>query len=241
MSFILISIVGMTQISILLWLLASNYRTQKALRWWHSRQLARMRQEGEAIRNGVLQNTFVMRRHLESPLPSSREIQQKLDTHYLENMEKFHYSLRELSDYLYPAYIDESLPLAIRHLLDTWKNRFPSLNIEYNLPTEWRDESGVRSASASGNRSQVILMALEEFLFCLVSNNLTNCSVFVSLTLQGNLSELMIKLTDLDVSKFTFIAATTDLLHLCRALKFWISGECFYCRQNQAEICYLRW
>jgi hypothetical protein len=234
MSFILISIVGITLISILLWLLASNYRTQRALRWWHSRQLARMRQEGEAIRNGILQNTFVMRRHLESPLPSSPEIQQKLDIHHLENIEQFHYSLRELSDYLYPAYIDESLPLAIRHVLNTWKNRFPSLNIEYELPTEWHDESG--------DRSQVILIALEELLTWSVSNTSNNFSLLVSLTLQGNLNELMIKFTGLDVSKFTLTTATTeDLLHLCRALKFWISGKCFHCRQNQAEIWYLRW
>ncbi|MGB6298282.1 MAG: hypothetical protein WBF90_19140 [Rivularia sp. (in: cyanobacteria)] len=234
MSFILISIVGITVISILLWLLASNYRTQRALRWWHSRQLARMRQEGEAIRNGVLQNTFVMRRHLESPLPSSPESQQKLDTHYLENIEKFHYSVRELSDYLYPAYIDESLPLAIRYVLDTWKNRFPGLNIECELPTEWRDEPS--------DRSQVILMALEELLACHVSNNSNNFSLFVSLILQGNLNELMIKFTYLDVSKFTYNVVTTDdLLHLCRALKFLLSGKCSRYRQNQAEIWCLRW
>ncbi len=234
MSFILICIVGITVISILLWLLASNYTTQRALRWWHSRQLARMRQEGEAIRNGVLQNTFVMRRHLESPLPSSPESQQKLDTHYLENIEKFHYSVRELSDYLYPAYIDESLPLAIRYMLDSWKNRFPSLNIECELPTEWRDEPS--------DRSQVILMALEELLTYCVSNVSNNFSLFVSLTLQGNLSELMIKFTGLDMSKFTSTTASTDdLLHLCRALKFWLSGKCSRYRQNQAEIWYLRW
>lgn len=226
MSFILISIVGITVISILLWLLASNYRTQRALRWWHSRQLARMRQEGEAIRNGVLQNTFIMRRHLESPLATSSESQQKLKTHYLENIEKFHYSLRELSDYLYPAYIDESLPLAIRHVLDTWNRRFPSLNIESELPTEWSDKSS--------DRSQVILIALEELLAYCVSNNSSNFSLFVSLTPQGNWNELMIK--------FTAIASTTDdLLHLCRALKFWLSGKCSRYRQNQAEIWYLRW
>ncbi|BAZ02741.1 hypothetical protein NIES37_67540 [Tolypothrix tenuis PCC 7101] len=234
MSFILISIVGITVISILLWLLASNYRTQRALRWWHSRQLARMRQEGEAIRNEVLQNTFVLRRHLESPLPTSSESQHKLNTHYLENIEKFHYSLKELSDYLYPAYVDESLPLAIRHMLDTWNKRFPSLNIQYELPNEWREESR--------DRSQVILIALEELLNYCVSNTSTNFSLFVSLTLQGNLNELMIKFTDLDVSKSTLTAATTDdLLHLCRALKFWLSGKCSRYRQNQTEIWYLRW
>ncbi|MBD2207855.1 hypothetical protein H6G33_36610 [Calothrix sp. FACHB-1219] len=185
-----------------------------------------MRQEGEAIRNGVLQNTFIMRRHLESPLATSSESQQKLKTHYLENIEKFHYSLRELSDYLYPAYIDESLPLAIRHVLDTWNRRFPSLNIESELPTEWSDKSS--------DRSQVILIALEELLAYCVSNNSSNFSLFVSLTPQGNWNELMIK--------FTAIAATTDdLLHLCRALKFWLSGKCSRYRQNQAEIWYLRW
>ncbi|MBD2241355.1 hypothetical protein H6G35_33015 [Aulosira sp. FACHB-113] len=193
-----------------------------------------MRQEGEAIRNEVLQNTFVLRRHLESPLPTSSESQHKLNTHYLENIEKFHYSLKELSDYLYPAYVDESLPLAIRHMLDTWNKRFPSLNIQYELPNEWREESR--------DRSQVILIALEELLNYCVSNTSTNFSLFVSLTLQGNLNELMIKFTDLDVSKSTLTAATTDdLLHLCRALKFWLSGKCSRYRQNQTEIWYLRW
>jgi hypothetical protein len=80
MYFILIAISGITLISILVWLLVSNYRNQRALRWWHSRQLARMHQEGEAIRDGMLQSTFFIRRHLESPLPSNAEAQDKLDT-----------------------------------------------------------------------------------------------------------------------------------------------------------------
>ena len=233
MSFILISIVGITLISILLWLLASNYRTQRALRWWHSRQLVRMRQEGEAIRNGILQNTFVMRRHLESPLPSNPEIQQKLDIHHLENIEQFHYSLRELSDYLYPAYIDESLPLAIRYVLDTWKNRFSSLDIEYELPTEWRDESS--------DRSQVILMLLEEFLDLVVLEVTINPTICVRLKQQKTLSELVIQVTFSKETKLTDIKTSADIFHLSRTVEILLFGKCYRHRRHQTETWYLRW
>ncbi len=232
MYFILIAISGITLISILVWLLVSNYRSQRAFRWWHSRQLAKMHQEGEAIRNGVLQTTFFMRRHLESPVPSSTETQHKLDKRYLESIEKFHDSLKELSDYLYPAYIDESLPLAIQHLLDTWKNR-SSLNLEYELPTEWGDEAC--------ERIHLVLMLLEEFLHTYVLEVTKNPAVCVKLKQQTTLSELMIQVTYPEESNLTDIKTSDDIFHLSRTIETLLKAKCYYHRRHQTETWYLRW
>ncbi|BDA76288.1 unknown protein (plasmid) [Calothrix sp. PCC 7716] len=191
-----------------------------------------MHQEGEAIRNGVLQTTFFMRRHLESPVPSSTENQHKLDKHYLESIEKFHNSVKELSDYLYPAYIDESLPLAIQHLLDTWKNR-SGLKLEYELPTEWSDEAC--------ERIHLFLMLLEEFLRIYVLEVTNNPSVYVKLKQQKTLSELMIQFTYSEESKLNDIKTVDDIFHLYRTIEILLSAKCYHHRRHKTETWYLRW
>ena len=222
---------GITLISILVWLLVSNYRSQRALRWWHSRQLARMHKEGEAIRNGVLQTTFFMRRHLESPVPGSVETKHKLDKHYLESIEKFHNSLKELSDYLYPAYIDESLPLAIQHLLDTWK--CSGVNLEYELPTEWGDETC--------ERIHLVLMLLEEFLHIIVSEVTNNPTVCVKLKQEQTQSELTIQVTYSKESNLTDIKTLDDTFHLFRTVEILLFAKCYRHRRHKTETWYLRW
>ncbi len=173
-----------------------------------------------------------MRRHLESPVPSSTETQHKLDKRYLESIEKFHDSLKELSDYLYPAYIDESLPLAIQHLLDTWKNR-SSLNVEYELPTEWGDETC--------ERIHLVLMLLEEFLRILVSEVTNNPTVCVKLKQEKTLSELIIEVTNSKESDLTDIKTSDDIFHLSRTVEILLFGKCYRHRRHQTETWYLRW
>jgi hypothetical protein len=233
MYFIPISVVIITLILNVVWLFTLYYRTQRALQWWHGKQYLRMHQQGDIIRNGLLQNTFVIRRHLELPLSSNVEMQQKLDNQYLENIEKFHHSLKQLSDYLYPAHIDYSLPLAIRYLLDTWKNNSPSLNLKYELPTDWRDESH--------ERSHLILIAIEELLHIFVSDISSYSSVFVSLKSHQHLGELMIQITYPEVPDITSKPPSSDLIYLCLAVKFLTSCQCFYRQQNQKTMWYLRW
>lgn len=227
------SVVIITCIVVVLWLLVSYYRTQQALFWWNSRQWIKMCQQGEVIRNGLLQESFIIRRHLELSSINCPESQQQEEQYYLATIEKFHYSLKELSDYLCVGHIDDSLPLAIKSLLTGWKSRIPALHLELELPTEWHHESHFIS--------RVILVVLEELLQMTLSDISSSVFIFISLKPREHFSELMVQIIGLDVSKLTFKSRSTQSDHLRRAFQFLTFGECFHHRNKDTEIWYFRW
>ncbi|MEC4812303.1 MAG: hypothetical protein SAK29_03345 [Scytonema sp. PMC 1069.18] len=217
-------------VAFVLWMLVSYHRTQQALHWWYHRQHIRMRQEGEVIRDKMLQELFVLRRYIELSEVSPNGNRNKLEKYDLENIEKIHHSFKQLSEYLYPAYIDDSLPLAIRCLLESWKTRNLELNIKHDLPQEWDNEPG--------DRIRTILTAVEELLI-IVSEISAPLSIVVSLEKHRHLSELKIQLTFPNPLKLT--SQSQELDSLCCAFKFIISGECFYYQEYSTQTWYFRW
>ncbi|MUG94342.1 hypothetical protein F7734_18955 [Scytonema sp. UIC 10036] len=195
----------------------------------------RMHQEGEAIRDGLLQKSFIIRRHLELSLSDRAENQQQQNQSYLETIEKFHSSLKKLSEYLSPPYIDDNLPLAIRSLLESWKLRISVLNLELELPTELAQERE--------KYNHVIFMALEELLQIMLSDipSSSPISLFVSLRSQGNLYELVVQVTNCTVSEITYNSHLTEFNYLRHAFKFLTSGECFHHQVDRTDTWYFRW
>lgn len=116
------------------------------LQWWQQQRITSLKQEADAIRNGVLQEVFAIRRLL--ALCSTQQTAQKRDNldcapHAVElDLEKIHTSLNQLSDRLDPPYIQESLPLAIGHAADKWK---ASLPLTLHLPQAWPSEPTVHA------------------------------------------------------------------------------------------------
>jgi hypothetical protein len=226
-------VVIITSSAIVLYLLLSYQQTQRALIWWNSRQWLKMYQEGEAIQNGLLQESFVIRRHLEISSVDPSFCQQEQEQYYLATMEKFHNSLKELSDYLSPAHIDDSLPLAIQYLLVKWESRIPGLNLQMKLPNEWHHELLFTS--------RCILLVLEELLQMTSSIFCSTLSIFVSLETRENFHELKVKLTDLKTSKQIYISNLPESDYLRRAFIFSTFGECFYEHDDAAEIWHFQW
>jgi hypothetical protein len=228
------SIIIIICIVVVWWLINSRHRTQQAMIWWHDRQYAKMCQEGEAIRNGLLQESFVVRRHLELSALDSSGIQFSQHQYYLTTIEKFHHSLKELSDYLFPAHIDDSLSLAIKHLLVEWKLHSPELKLSMDLPADLKsDRPQVR---------RIILMALEEILHLSsvnsYSQNLKLVSLSVDLKNQEYFSKLKVEFNYKNLCQGT---QTIEYDYLRRAFHFLTFGKCWYCRQGNAEIWYFHW
>ncbi|MHC5855997.1 hypothetical protein [Nostoc sp.] len=192
-----------------------------------------MHQEAEMIHNDLLQELFVIRRNLEISSINPSLYQQQQQQSNLATIEKFHHSLEELSDYLSPAHIDDSLPLAIQHTLVKWRSRIPELNLQMELPTDWTTESLYTL--------RVVLMALEELLQIILSNIPGRLSIFVTLKPRGNFHELIVQLTNLNISKQTYISNVTEVAYLRHAFNFLTLGRCFYQHHNNAEIWYFRW
>ena len=127
----------------IIWMFASAYRrTQQALQWWYKQQSVKLAGEAEAIRDNLQQESFSMRRTLES-LADSGNLSTQQSQKWIKNLEHFHNALTELGDRLAPPYVEHSLPMAIEWLSQSWQKKYPQLSVETKLPGEWEEHSSV--------------------------------------------------------------------------------------------------
>jgi hypothetical protein len=103
--------------------------SEQLLRWWHQHQTQWLASEADAVRNGLLQDLFAIRRRL--------ELMANDDTHALATVEHLYNALENLGDRLSSPYLGESLPLALQHALNSWP---PELDLQVSLPSRWPDE-----------------------------------------------------------------------------------------------------
>ena len=102
---------------------------EQLLRWWHQHQTQWLTGEADAIRNGLLQDLFAIRRQLE--LVTAGE------SAGLATVEQLYGALERLGDRLSSPYLEESLPLALQHALNDWPAQ---LHLKVELPTRWSPE-----------------------------------------------------------------------------------------------------
>ncbi|MFH7243976.1 MAG: hypothetical protein ACHWZW_14125 [Spirulina sp.] len=99
------------------------------LRWWHQHQARWLVGEADAVRNGILQDLFAVRRQLEMMAGD--------DAQALATIEHLYSALENLGDRLSSPYLFESLPLALQHALKQWP---ADLALEVKLPSQWPKE-----------------------------------------------------------------------------------------------------
>jgi len=123
----------------LVWLAVFHWQTQQALRWWFEQQHHWLCREAEQVRNGPLQNTFVMRRQLEmnSDALSKPLTEQPV---WMAQVTQLNGQLVRLSDDLSPPYLEASLPLA----LQAWAQEEPLPRLLLCLPSSWPVEPTLR-------------------------------------------------------------------------------------------------
>jgi hypothetical protein len=218
-------------ILLLLGLLTTYLQAQRSLRWWHLRQSMKLRREAEEIRNGLLQESFVLRRNLEVFYANQGAQATIKDPNCdcLETMEKFHQSLKELSDRLSLPFIDENLPHAIQHLLGSWQERYPAIALNTSLPTEWVQDSY--------EHRRAILMVLDDLCQMMLSGLSTSDAIMVSLQQQGQTGRLITQFTS--ASPFA-LRTDLDLSHLNDlqpVFRFLTPGNCSY----HCTHCTLTW
>lgn len=217
---------------VLIWLLVSYLGAQQAVRWWHHRQTMQLHHEAEQIRDGLLQEVFTLRRQLELSLIGPDQSSTAVSQHWLTVIEQFHTSLKTLSDQLSPPFLGESLPLAIQASLESWRSRYPLVQLDVMLPVDWQQEPY--------EHSRAILMALNELLRIYVSDPLTEASVSVNLNLRGHLSQLKVHITyAAELPNRQPCLQESDCLR--RSFQFLTGGSCFYRCRTGAIVWYFRW
>ena len=213
------------------WFLISFYKTKQALQWWYSRQSLKLSLEAENIRDGLLQESFTMRRSLELLPVDSLGLSHTTQEH-LQKINNFHQSLTQLSDRLSPAYIQDSLPLAIQSLLKRWVEFHPDLDFRIDMPKYWQHEPA--------ERSLIVLKTLEELLRISLPE-LIQISVYISLKQHGNISQIVVKITYPDRYSLIFYSHKSEFNYLCKSFQFFTSGKCFYRFQKPHVDWYFYW
>ena len=136
--------------------MTSDLRIQQALQWWFSRQFLKLFLEAEKIRDDLLQESFTIRRNLDLLAKDNLSLSTNKTQEYLKQIDNFHHSFVQLSDRLFPASIQDSLPLSIECLLEPWLTSNPHLYFHFDMPLYWRYEQA--------ERSLIVLTILEELL-----------------------------------------------------------------------------
>jgi hypothetical protein len=209
----------------------SWHQTQAALQWWEGRRTLRLDQQAEYIREGLLQELFTMRRCLElseTPDPSHTQHQ-----HWLSQVEKLHQSLEQLGYQLSPPYSEESLPLALQHLLQQWQRRPPTCKIELDLPLQWQEQ---RSES-----NRLVITALDELLQLVLPQDAVGLSAQICLRTQGHRAELALQVMYPDPTLRSQVCRARELRYLERAFEVLAAGRCFQQQRGATASWRLSW
>ena len=113
----------------------SNYAD--LLRWWHQYQAQMLNHEADMIRNGVLQDMFAIRRRLELSCLTQPNAEEFGCEDHLAKLRRIYILLENLSDRLELPYLQESLPLALQHAVQPWRE---SVRLRARLPHTWEAE-----------------------------------------------------------------------------------------------------
>lgn len=208
----------------------ADRRKQQALQWWFQRQSVKLAAEAEAIRDGLVQESFSMRRTLE--LLADDENLSVQSQKWLQTLEHFHYSLIELSDRLSLPHVEHSLPLAIKWLIQSWQTSHPELKIEMRLPTE---------SNTFPKTTLVLLMVLDELLRISLTELLAGTSLQISLEQRKNRGELNFCIFFSNEAMLRTYSNLKELKYLSQTFRFLTSGECFWRRRKLMGIWCFRW
>ena len=207
-------------------------KTRRALQWWQPRQDDQLYQAAEEIRNGLLQKSFSLRRNLEVTQQGSI-VDLALSQTWLNTLEDLNHDLKTLSDRLSPLYLEESLPLALNARAEQWRVIYPSCQFTLDLPTEWPSEPY--------DRSQVLIVALDEMFHIVMSPSIPKLSVVLCLTLKPEMGDLSIQIQTADSQSVDFKFVQKQLSHIARAFVALTAGRCRYQQTQNGLSSNFRW
>lgn len=189
--------------------------------------------QSDRIRNSLLQDTFAIRRSLELSLASDgwESIQSRQG--WLSQIEQLHSSLEALSDALTPPYLEDSLPLALQALLESWRSSHPEIDIHTELPSVWAEkDAGYHST---------LLSTIDELLNIALSEELNPVKVRLTLQARQKLGELSVQVTYPDRACLMSLYRSQDLTRLIQVFQFLTSGWCSQRQHHLTALWHFSW
>lgn len=209
---------------------------KKALQWWYKKKLAQLEFETELIRDRLLQESFAMRRSLEISALKSNEFNSSSCQKCITQLEDFSITLKQLSDRLYPSYLNEGLPLALKYSVTQWQNQLPNCQFKLNLPQKWQQKSSVNSF--------IILNILEDLLRIQNVNTLFNKLIFINLEQNKSISGLKnrLKITfDENSSELTAKRDWQEYTYIQQMFESITSGSCQNILTENSNVWLFEW
>jgi hypothetical protein len=189
---------------------------QQAMQWWDEQQALQFNTQATKIRDRLLQDLFAARRSLE--LIPTDSIRTSLSNHqnYLATIETLHQQFEEISNYLAPPYLEESLPLAIQHRIERWKTQYPMVNIELDVPAHWNGKPS--------ERHRILLRTLDEFLRLSISHVPNLEALHICLSIQGSKHLLTIQIPYAHPSSIIPLIELREIKYLEHAFQLLMPG-----------------
>lgn len=191
-------------------------RQRQAWQWWHQRQTAQLHQQAESIRDDLLQQTFAFRRYLESTLADNCD---HADTEqaeqWLERFQSFYRSLEQLSDRLSPPFIEDSLPLALQFMVQTWQHSYPGLTVRLDIPSDW--------PGPSVNKNPIILSVMTGIIELLTP--VDGYQLQITLERQDNLCQITFKQENHQATGKKMCAKAPEITHLKEIFRSLTAGR----------------
>jgi hypothetical protein len=235
-----------------LWVVIRWYHLQRSLQWWYRQHVLRLFDEAEAVRNGILQDAFTLRRTLElAPAPPRRVSSEVSPSEpspseppavllpgadketLLTTLGELHDSLKRFSDFLSPPYLEDSFPLAIDHLFKSHHQQHPGIVLELSIPDHWQPDSY--------EQSRIVWMAIDEFLRLTLTRLDSVRSISACLTQHAHTRELVVRIVASSLNRQNIADALKELAYLSRSAQFLTAGTCTYRQDDEALIWSMCW
>jgi hypothetical protein len=219
-----------------LWLLLRSQQRQRlAWQWWYEQQWQQQQQRADAIRDGLLQQTFAFRRYLESaplvhPQDSTTQTEQ-----WLERFQQFYRTLENLSNELSPPFVEDSLPLALQFAIKELQAAYPHLTVALNLPPTCVSTS---LAPASPDNA-IMLSIVVELIQVLVSNQTYPQHLQLQLEQQNDAQTLTLHLDGIAPEKLKNIVKMAEVNYLREIFQSLVAGKLDIKLDPTALICQL--
>jgi hypothetical protein len=211
--------------AMLLWVYMDSYQVRQAFRWWSERQFRHQGLESDRIRNGMMQEMFALRRGIE--LWHNQDNATHNSIGWLAQATHLQRSLEQLCHQLSPPFIEDSLPLAIQSMAESWQLEL-SCSTQVDVSIDWQAEPQ--------SKDYVILATLSELLRLSICYHQGIQPILIKLTQVNQVAELIVR-----VETAKALAHCEEWTYLSRCFRYLTDGT-GTCEQTSEAITWLlRW
>ncbi|MEO1351463.1 MAG: hypothetical protein AAFW84_22095 [Cyanobacteria bacterium J06635_15] len=227
-------VIGATGTSVLMYCWYRSRQQQRTLQWFYTRQSQQLAAQSEKIRDQLLQQAFALRRSVElCSIDVAKDTDKQLETS-LRLSENFNQSLESLGDELSPPFLEDSLPLALQHLIRSWICNQP-VELTLELPSDWPLQKS--------EQHRIVLWCVREFLMVLQSNvELTDTQALkLDLTQKNDTAKLQLCCAS-QISEFVNrVKLLSELNYIQQIFKLFMPGHCKVRYRESRIDCEFSW